>query len=141
MKTPRDLLLAQHRAAEPKLDALRREVVDQCRAERQVNVHAVHGNHAETIARLFWRELILPSRRLWAGLAGAWVVILAVHFALRDPAGTGSPKVYVPAMMSFQEQQKLLNNLLTDRSAPVDVDRPKPFVPRPSGERTTFLTT
>jgi len=141
MKTPRELLLAQHRAAEPKLDTLRREVVDQCRAERQVNVHAVHGTRAETIASLFWRELILPSRRLWTGLAGAWVVILAIHFALRDPVSTGSPKVYVPAMMSFQEQQKLLNNLLTDRSSPMDVDRPKPFVPRPSGERARFLTT
>jgi hypothetical protein len=134
MKTPRDLLLAQHRAAEPQLDALRREVVQQFREEQHVTVRRMN------FLSLLWRELILPSRRLWAAVATAWVVILLVNLSLRDPVPGGSVKVYAPAMMSFQEQQTLLNALLTDRSSPVDIDRPKSFTPRPSGERFVVKT-
>jgi hypothetical protein len=121
MKTPRDLLLAQHRAAEPRLEALRREVVQHCREEQQVAVRGMNF-------------LSLLS------VATAWIVILLVNLSLRDPVPSGPVKVYAPAMMSFQEQQTLLNSLLTDRSSPADIDRPKSFTPRPSGERFAVKT-
>ena len=44
-------------------------------------------------------------------------------------------------MMSFQEQQKLVNELLADRSLPVDTDRPKTFSPRPRSERICVVMT
>jgi len=68
-------------------------------------------------------------------------LILAVNFALRDPALAGKAKVSAPVMMSFQEQQKLLNELLVDRSLPDDVDRPKSFLPRPRSERIVVVMT
>ncbi len=139
MKTPRDILLERHQAAQSKLDAIRSQVVTQCRTERRA---AEPGFKLTAFPLLLWRELISPSRRTWAGIAVAWVVILAVNFSLRDPAQPGSTiKVSAPAMMSFQEQQKLLNELLADRSVPMDTDRPKTFSPRPRSERVFVVMT
>jgi len=139
MKTPRDILLERHQAAQSKLDAIRSQVVTQCRTERR---GAEPGFKLVAFPLLLWRELISPSRRTWAGIAVAWVVILVVNFSLRDPAQPGSTiKVSAPAMMSFQEQQKLLNELLADRSVPMDTDRPKTFSPRPRSERVFVVMT
>jgi hypothetical protein len=90
---------------------------------------------------LLWRELIFPSRRTWAGIAAAWALILVVNFSLRDPGQGGAAKVTAPEMMSFQEQQKLVNELLADRFVPVDFDRPKNFAPRPRSERIFVVMT
>jgi hypothetical protein len=136
MKTPCDILFEQHRDANSKLDTIRAEVVNQCRDGRRASVRSPYSGGIADVALLFWRELIMPSRRIWAGLAAAWVLILAVNLALRDPAQPATiTKASVPAIMSFQEQQKLLNALLADRSLPGDVDRPKAFLPRPRSER------
>src|ERR1700728_1434056 len=137
MKTPREILLARHRAVETELDAIRSEVVAQCHEERRV---AVTKSVLTYLPLLLWRELIFPSRRTWAGNAAAGVLILVVNFSLRDPGQGGAAKVTAPEMMSFQEQQKLVNELLADRSLPDDVDRPKTFTPRPRSERVAVLT-
>ena len=137
MKTPRDILLERHQAAKSKLDVIRSEVVAQCREEQRVAKPGLMF-----LPLLLWRELIFPSRRTWAGIAAAWVLILVVNFSLRDPAQPGSViKATAPAMMSFQEQQKLLNELLADRSVPMDTDRPKTFSPRPRSERVYVVMT
>ncbi len=137
MKTPREILLKQYRPVESKLDALRSEVVAQCREGRRV---VVTKSVLTYLPLLLWRELIFPSRRTWAGIAAAWVLILVVNFSLRDPGQDGAAKVTAPEMMSFQEQQKLVNELLADRFVPDDVDRPKTFTPRPRSERVVVLT-
>ena len=137
MKTPRDILLERHQAAKSKLDAIRSEVVAQCREEQRTTKTGLMS-----LPLLLWRELIFPSRRTWAGIAAAWLVILVVNFSLRDPAQPGNViKATAPAMMSFQEQQKLLNELLADRSVPMDTDRPKTFSPRPRSERVYVVMT
>jgi hypothetical protein len=138
MKAPRDILLERHRPVESKLDAIRSEVVAQCREGRRV---ASLKSVLDYLPLLLWRELIFPSRRTWAGLAAAWVLILAVNFSLRDPGQGGAAKTTTPEMMSFQEQQKLLNELLADRSLPIDTDRPKTFSPRPRSERVFVVMT
>jgi len=43
-------------------------------------------------------------------------------------------------MMTLKDQQKILAELLTDRSAPRDVDRQKSFSPKPHTERVEILT-
>jgi hypothetical protein len=137
MKTPREILLEQHRPVKSKLDAIRSEVVAQCREGRRV---AVAKSVLTYLPLLLWRELIFPSRRTWAGIAAAWALILVVNFSLRDPGQGGAAKVTAPEMMSFQEQQKLVNELLADRFVPVDFDRQKTFTPRPRSERVVVLT-
>ena len=140
MKTPRDILLARHRAVETELDAIRNEVVAQYRDGRRAAVPEPKASGAAIFPILLWRELIFPSRRVWAGLAAAWVLIVAVNFSLRDPGQPGMVKTTAPEMMSFQEQQKLVNELLADRFVPVDFDRPKTFTPRPRSERVAVAT-
>lgn len=139
MKTPHDILFERHQDSKPKLDMIRSDVVALCREARRP---APFGNILKTFLLLLWRELIMPSRRTWAGLAVTWVLILAVNVALRDPGQPGSSiKVSAPDLMSFQDQQKILNELLADRSLPVDGDRRQSFSPRPRSERTFVAMT
>ena len=132
MKTPREILLEQHRSAAPKLDAIRNEVLN---AERRGA--EAHPNWLV----LCWRELIWPSRRIWTGLAAVWVLILAANISLREhsPAivKSGSPS---EMMMTLKDQQKILAELLTDHSVPRDADRQKIFSPKPRTETLKLLT-
>ncbi len=141
MKTPRDLLFEHHREVQPKLDDRRSEVVAQLRQELAAAEPDTGRAQRTKFWVLLWRELILPSRRVWAGIAAAWVLILGVNFALRDPARAGKTMVSAPVMMSFQEQQQLVNELLADRSQPHDADRPKTVQPGPRTQRLVMATT
>jgi len=134
MKTPREILLARHRAAGPKLEAIRRAVVTE---ELNHQVTKSQSRAAGLVSscldgsKVFWRELIFPSRQIWAGLAAIWILIFAANVSQRDPAPAGMVKAFPSEIMSFKEQQKLLNELLADRSLPLDIERPKLFSPRP----------
>jgi hypothetical protein len=141
MKMPRDLLFEHHREVQPKLDALRSEVVARLRQEKPFAAPAPDLVRPVNFWVLLWRELILPSRQVWAGIAAVWVLILAVNLALRDPAPAGKTMVSAPTMMSFQEQQQLVNELLADRAQPHDADRPKTVQPGPRSMRSVMVTT
>ena len=72
----------------------------------------------------------------WAGLAAAWLVILGINLTTRDPAIVAaryvapvSPQVF----LAFQEQERLLSELIGPRDTPV-ADRPKPSPARPRSE-------
>jgi hypothetical protein len=125
MKTPREILLARHRAMEPKLDAIRQSVVISMRDRHGASEARGRSSlTAAAILQTLLRELILPSRRVWTGLAAVWLVIVIVNFSQRDyqPAGKVLP---LPAMMSFNEQQRLLNELLADHIPAGDTDHPR----------------
>ena len=109
MKTPREMLLKHHRAAEPALDAIRQRVV----TKLMPNVPSSPGS----ILKLLWTELILPCRRVWLSLAVVWMVILVLNndrigpaFAERShsDAHARSPQV----MAILDEELKLRNELL-----------------------------
>jgi len=144
MKTPHDILFTRHQSNAPKLDAIRREVV-------------AGLNHQDTKAQSWavnlvswclggsnnlWLELIWPCRQIWTGLATIWILIFIVNFAQRDGSqtmiakSTPSPEM----MMTFRDQQKWLDELLTDRSFPTDVERPRIFPPKPRTETMKPLT-
>jgi hypothetical protein len=133
MKTPREILVARHRAAGSKLDALRESVVAAV-CDRRTS--AVEGDQrrsqtaATSIWQTLWQELILPSRRVWAGLATVWLLLAAFNLAQRDSAVARTTST-APVAMSFREQQRLLNELFAN-STPIaaEADRPK-FFPRP----------
>ena len=136
MKTPRDILLAQHRAAGPKLDAIRRALVAELNHEDKKAQSWLAGLVSSCLrgSNVFWRELILPSRRIWAGLAAVWFLIVAVNVSQREhlPGGNISAG---PVMMSFSEQQRLLNELFADRAPVAEADRPQKFSPKPRTEK------
>jgi hypothetical protein len=118
MKTPREVLLNQHRHVEPKLSRIW---------------------HAELAPRLsgnvVWRELIWPCRRIWVGLAGAWVLIIAVHLATAEPvsqvAGKSAPALSREEMQALAEQRRLMAQMID--LPPAEHQKPNP--PGPRSER------
>jgi anti-sigma factor RsiW len=91
----------------------------------------------------WWRDVIWSSRRIWAGLAVAWLLILAGNFSLGDHPSTLARKSSPPspeAIQSWRQQQRLLAELIGSSEAPATTP-PKPFVPRPGSERRIELMT
>jgi len=139
MKTPREILLARHQAAEPKLDAIRHSVVSQLN-HPDAKAQSWAADLASVCLRCLttpWRELILPSRRIWTGLAAVWILIFVINVSQRDNVSsiTGQPVRSTAATMSWQAQQRWMNELLADRSMPPEVDRPRNAVPKPRTEK------
>jgi hypothetical protein len=86
-------------------------------------------------------SLLWPHPAAWAGLAAVWVVILGLHGATPDAprlAAKGGPSPSPQVFMAFQEQQRLLSELIGPRETPV-ADRAEPAPPRPRSERRSGL--
>src|SRR5450432_1401989 len=141
MKTPRDILFASHQNAAPKLDAIRREVV----AGLNHQGTKAQSSAANLVScclggsNKLWLELVWPCRRIWTGLGAAWLLILAVNAAQHEPSSAGKMTA-APAMMSFRDQQRWMNELFADRTPPVEAEPPKTFAPKPRTENYQPLT-
>jgi len=140
MKTPREMLLAAHRSAGPKLDRIRRSVLSELNIQDAPPLRFLSGFAPLRLCCLdkLWLELVWPCRRTWTGLASVWLVILIVNFSQRDHggAGTGKPFRSAPAVLSLQAQQRWMNQLLADRSPAPEADRPRYVIPKPRTENT-----
>src|SRR5579859_4108297 len=137
MKTPREILMARHQAATPKLDDIRHAVVG------KLNNEAAKEQKSQNIfvslllgcSKDIWRELILPSRRIWTGLAAVWVIIFAANFSMRDHSQMPLAKSPSPEMIStFQQQEQLLTELIGP-DEPSVAEPQRPYVPRPASRR------
>ena len=146
MKTPREILLAGHHSAVPKLDAIRHSTVAAvCDRRTSASANETHERRSPATARIwqmFWQEIVWPCRRIWTGLAAVWMVLFLFNLSQRD----GSPPVIAKSsppdatMMTLRDQQKLLNELFADRSLPADAEPPRTFSPKPRTESMEFLT-
>jgi hypothetical protein len=110
MKTPREILLAQHQAASSKLDAIRAEVVADI--------------SPKTIS---WREMALSLRSHLAALSAAWMVVVLLNsdhsrggLAMTSRAATAEPR---QIWASLRERRRLL---LQYTDAPVVETPPVP---------------
>jgi hypothetical protein len=145
MKTPREILFVRHQDAAPKLDLIRQTTVAAV-CDRRASANDVHEQRSQTAAttilRTLWHELICPCRRIWAGLAAVWVLIFVVNISQRDGSQTVIAKSSPPAemMMTFRDQQKLLDELLADRSFPVEAELPRIYLPKPRTETMKLFT-
>lgn len=86
-------------------------------------------------------SLLWPRPVAWAALAVVWLVILVLNFA----TNAGSPRLAKSTtppspqlFMAFQEQQRLLSELIGPREAPA-AEPPKPAPPQPRSERRQTL--
>jgi hypothetical protein len=141
MKTPREILLARHQAVTPKLDALREQVVHTA-GKSSVRFGWLAG-WAMLLRglELGWREVIFPSRRIWAGLAAVWVGLLVFNLSERAPKlAVASRQPSSSAMlMTWRDQKNMLNEVFAE-PAPLPVaDRPRTFTPRPRTEASVPL--
>jgi hypothetical protein len=144
MKTSRDILFARHQAAAPKLDAIRRSVVDELNNQttKEQSFFAVFVSSFLCCSNKFWLELVWPCRRIWTGLATVWLLLFIVNFSQRDNASsvTGQPVRSGGIIMSAQAQQRWMNELFADRSSPPEAERPRNFAPKPRTEKTETAT-
>jgi len=135
MKTPREILLVQHRAAGPKLDAIRQSVMNKLNNQetKEQSVPSVFVTSLLSCLKTGWQELFFPTRRLWTGMAAIWIFILMINFAQRDEVNsvTGQTVRSSGPVMSLQAQQRWMNELFADRTRPPEADRPRNFSPKP----------
>ena len=114
-------------------------------AARQASIpqHAPRTRHHVSPARSLLSTLhyqlstiLWPHPTAWVGLAAVWLVILGINLTTRD-ASTVLAKHAAPVspqvIMAFQEQERLLAELIGPSEVPV-TERPKPIVPRPRSE-------
>lgn len=130
MKTPREVILERHRAAEAKLKAIRAEdLAAEARGQRPPSLSLAE------IAQNFWLETIWPWRRVWAGVGAAWVVILGMSLASSDsPQPVAQPSRLSPEVRAvLQQQEQLLTQLLGVEAPPPPPRTSKPG-PRSAAE-------
>jgi len=143
MKTPREILLARHRTAVPRLDAIREAVVGGLnpQAARSQTLAIGFWSLCLCFPNTLWRELILPSRRFWTGLAAVWCLLFIINVFQRDqvPGSTSQLRRAPAVMLSWQVQQRWMDELLADRSVPPTADRPRMMPPRPRTEENELM--
>ncbi|NQU09944.1 hypothetical protein HQ590_04070 [bacterium] len=130
MKTIREILLARHEAVVPKLDRIRADVLS-AESARGDAPHPLFG-----LALTLWRELVWPSRRVWAGLACAWLLILGLNAASSVPGPRGASPVGAPSvadLRAIREQRQMLTQLMGTLPEPAHPRKAAP--PGPHSER------
>ena len=144
MKTPREILLGRHESAVPKLDAIRQDVVTgfNNKETKEQNFPVILVSLLLGCSKNIWRELIWPSRRIWAGLAAVWVLIFAANLSLRDHSQTrvASASPSPQMMLAFRQQEQLLTELIGPNDPPV-AEPAKPSPPRPTSLRCMEILT
>lgn len=132
MKTPREILLTRHQAAEPKLDAVRARVVAAL---------APHPSQPQPFAGRWLvacQEFFRIPRGAWAGLAAVWLVILGLNVATHETVFSPPSTMRVetkrsPETLQALREQKRLFAELVGSLKEMDADVPR-FVPRPRSE-------
>ena len=135
MRTPREVLLAQHQAAEPKLDDIREKVVAGLAPDAPISATRMPPVTPRRASALEagWRQFLWSLRWHLAGLSAAWLVVVALGIDLPllrptrgGPADAPSPRQLLAAL---RENQRQLRELI---GAPAAEPAPEPQKPAPS---------
>lgn len=84
--------------------------------------------------------ILWPNPQAWAGLAAAWILILAVDFSIRDKPPVVAEKSAPPSpevIVELKQQQRMLAELIGARETQ-DAEPQKVF-PRPRSERAEIV--
>lgn len=128
MKTPREILLARHHAAQPKLDAIRRE--------------AVAGMEGDAKGS-YWFELVRSLRWHLVGLGAVWLFILLLHVETGGPTAmmasvpsTKAPNARI-IMASLRENRRQVSEIIEPVAA--DIEHRDATPPKPHSEARTGM--
>lgn len=150
MKTPREVLLARHKAVEPKLDEIRcRALAESFGLRRETERHAALAPGAQTpktvaplrfatAVQILWRELIWPCRRTWAGLVAAWLAILTFNHSQSESGPTVVARATVPPAeirLAFREQHRVLEEILGAKVSVTPAEPSRRLNNQPRSER------
>src|SRR5213594_2977907 len=119
----------QRQSVRPMPREWRQEILD---AARRASAHQLSTPNPRTTP--WWRERLWPCPQAWACLAAAWVVVLLLNLASRDPvrvANTSKPALAPEFFMALREHRRLLAELI---GPPPFIEPHKPFEPRTHGE-------
>ena len=136
MKTPREVLLQRHQAVARRLDQIRHVTIASLQERSTVRDQTL----PIAIILKLWRELIWPCRRIWAGLAAVWLVLAVFNLTHAEHGKTAVAKSSPPSAevrIAFQEQQRLLAEILGPPRAAAPAEPPRRSNPRPRSERQT----
>lgn len=137
MKTPRELILARHQAAVPKLQEISPEDLAgyaRASAARPVGSRQLGARRWFPVIRL-WEESLWPWRQAWLGMAAVWCVILLVHVSTRDIPTMARAKMPAPSpevLTLLREQNQILTQLLEPAALPPPA---APKIPGPRSEQ------
>jgi hypothetical protein len=94
----------------------------------------VRGLTPAAAVKSWWREFLWPCPQAWAGLAAAWVIILAlnVNALAAKPTADNDALPATSSTMALAERRRDLSSLL-DSLAPTAVVL-QPALPRPRSE-------
>lgn len=121
MKTPRQILFQKHAASMPKLDRLRAEVLRQHGPRTKALSRFRERNFAALAVEKLWAELIWPCRRVWAGLAAVWFVLLGFQLGAHSPETPPHATSAAALATALEQRRQLLAELF----------RPTPVAPPP----------
>jgi hypothetical protein len=135
MKTPRKILLDRHSQKVPALDAMRKQILSGTTLSASGPVFCpVQMRWPVRVLQNVWNELVCPARRMWAGLAAVWVVIVIGNLAQKDPDDrvlAKAPPVSTQQLSAWRAQQRQLadlNGVLAERT---HGERSKSAAPKP----------
>jgi hypothetical protein len=136
MKTPREIILEQHRDAEAKLGQIRAEdLAAIARETKDAEARPHRPFHPWRLAANFWDQAILPWRRAWIGIAAVWFGIFTLNLLTHSTpnlVAARSARMDPPAVRAaLREQRQLMAQLLAPAIA-VPETRPKNPGPRSS---------
>lgn len=137
MKTPREVIVERHQSAEAKLRTVRAEDLAACaRAAAEAGSERQPKLSVAVVAGRFWLEALWPWRRVWAGVAAGWVVILALNLPARDTPASVSPRPgqSSPEVQAVLQQQEQLLSQLLGLETPPHVSRARTPGPRSAVE-------
>jgi hypothetical protein len=142
MKSPREILLERHQAADSGLNAVRKTVLaNECQVDAGIAVHGTENRSPLPlrIATKIWMELIWPVRRIWAGFAVVWIAMAAWHYgSATTSAGTPiSARAASSEVLMVWLEQKTFVSELTGASEPSNTDPPRDVPPKPRSQRWT----
>ena len=143
MKTPREILLEQHQAVAPKLDAIRRAVTREGRCAA-VPKFTVAGT--ATLPVSFWREWFFSLRWHLAGMGAVWLVIAFLSLNAGHSPGLAAsvPAQKIPSaqiiMASLRENRRQLLELMQPAEARGEQPQ-KSILPRPRSQRPCEILT
>jgi hypothetical protein len=81
--------------------------------------------------------ILWPNPKAWAGLMAVWIVILTLHFAVREEPESVAKKMTPPSpevIAALKEQGRFFAELIGSSEAS-DADSPKPATLQPHSER------
>ncbi len=147
MKTLREALFEKHQAAEPKLDAIREQVVADLASGRNADTQAHSPQRASawrpgaSALQTGWRQFVWSLRWHLAGLSAAWLVALVLNVDNTPELAQGVARPDSPSprqlLVALRENQRQLRALM---AAPTSEPAPEPskLTPSPRSQIQTF---